>query len=88
MLIILVLALGAAGAMLAANDRGWLASRGIPSGRRLLYGGLGGALLGLLLIPLLGLVAALVFFAAGLAVVVAVIAAAILLARAAFGPWR
>jgi len=87
-LLLLVLALGAAGAMFAADDRGWLASRGVAPGHRLLYGVCAGALVGLLLIPVLGLVAALVLFAVGLAAVVAVVAAAVLIARALFGRGR
>lgn len=85
MIIVLVIALAVAGATLAANDRGWLASLGISPGRRLLYGGGVGALIGLLLIPFLGLVAALIFLAASLAVVVAVALAVAALARAFSG---
>jgi len=85
--LVLVLALGATGAMLAANDRGRLAARGVPPGLRLLYGGAAGAFVGLVLVPVLGLVAALLLFAVGLAALGAVALGVAMLARALRGRW-
>jgi len=81
MVFVLVACLALAGALFAASERGWLARLGIPAPRRVLYGAVAGALLGLLLIPVLGLVAAVALFAVGLGALLAVALAVALLAR-------
>ncbi len=85
MLLLLVLALAVTGALLAADDRGWLTSRGVPPGRRVLYGAAAGAAAGLLLIPVLGLVVALVFFVVAVALLAAIALGVVLLMRSLSG---
>ncbi len=80
-LVVLVVALAAAGGLVGWNERGPLAAWGVPPLRRLVYGAAAGAALGLLLLPLLGLVAAVVLLAVSLAAVVAIGFAVVLLAR-------
>ena len=71
MVLLLIAALAVTGGLLAWPERGWLA--GVPLVRRVVYGAAAGAILGLLLIPLLGLVAALALFLAMLAVLAALV---------------
>lgn len=85
MFTLLVLALAVAGAMFAVGERGWLTARGIAPGRRLLYGALAGAAFGLLLLPILGLLAAVVVFVVSIALLIAAAVAVLLLLRAVSG---
>lgn len=85
MFTLLVVALAVAGAMLALGERSWLTTRGIPPGRRLLYGALAGGAFGLLLLPALGLLAAVLVFAVSIALLIAAAVAVLLLLRAVSG---
>lgn len=78
LLVVLVFVLTAAG-VVGVNYTQW--GRQFPPGRRMLYGAIGGAGTGLLVLPLLGLVAAILFFLVCLAAIVAIIFAVIALAR-------
>lgn len=77
----MIAALAVAGALVGATDRGWLAALGLSRLRRVLYGAAAGAGLGLLLIPLLGLLAAVVVFVVALAAAVALVCGLALLLR-------
>ncbi len=78
LLVVLVLVLTTVG-VVGVNYTQW--GRQFPPGRRMLYGAIGGAGTGLILLPLLGLVAAILFFILCLGAIVAIVFAVILVAR-------
>jgi hypothetical protein len=77
----LVLVFALAGALWLAADRTYTAHLGLSAGQRVALGAAAGAAAGLLLIPLLGLVAALIIFALSLLALASLAAGLVLLAR-------
>ncbi len=76
-----MLVLAALGAWLGRREGGVLSFLGVPRERRMLYGAIGGAVVGLILVPLLGLLAWLAYLLVVLLAVVAVIFAVYLVSR-------
>jgi hypothetical protein len=83
-----MLVLALVGAWLGSRDRGFLAAMGVQRHRRMLYGAIAGAVVGLVLVPILGLLAAFAYMLLVLAVVLAIIVVVYLVARAFAGRRR
>ena len=81
MIITLVLLLALAGALLLASQDSWVAGWGLGLPQRVAVGALGGAIFGLLLVPLLGLVAAVLLFALSLCALVLLVVGVVFVAR-------
>lgn len=81
MIMALVLVLAVAGAVLLVSREGWLSRWGLAAPQRIALGALAGALLGLLLVPVLGLVAAVLLFVLSLSALLLIVAAVAVVAR-------
>lgn len=81
-LVLWMLVLALVGAFLARGEHGLLGFLGVPRHRRMLYGAIAGAVLGLVLIPILGLLAMFAYMLLVLLGVVAVIFVVYFIARA------
>ncbi len=77
-----MLVLALVGAFLARGDRGFLSFLGVPRHRRMLYGAIIGAVVGLVLVPVLGLLAAFAYMLLVLLGVLAIIFVVYFVARA------